>query len=1264
VVHCVCVILFWRWGLQIGNNVMRDLEGVYLSVGILCMNKKKQNKSIFDNDIFRNAYPVTKTLRFELLGPGVWDERQRKMIFDREENEGLFAEKREEFRDGLLKNDRERFNDVKKVKHLLNILHEDFINRCLRTLRIYDDDLGRLYKKWCEYRKQKGRKGPEQGDADDGLQKARNALGEEKGRIRKIVVKEFEKERRFYKNGYTELLKEGVLSILKSRSDLIKKEEKGSVENMEGFFGGISDFTKNRENYYSSDEKSTAVAHRIIDRNLVDIFFPNVERFEEDEDRYKELLTKQELKVFELKNYNKYFLQEGIEEYNNLLGGSSSGGKGINQKVKEYNDGLKEKKNKEESSGDKKEEKLSTFKQLQKQIGSTQNKQESTDRSPIEGDDDLVGRVKDFLKIKDRYIKESEKIASLIFSKVKDEDESLLFSKTKAIALAKELFGDKNYWFLRAAFSDADVISIVELKRRIEERPEKDTLSVLGNKDVLSFFMTLKKKYDNLIQKEKKQKEKLEKNMKMLEECLRRKKQIPKDKRVAIVNSVQEYFDTINAIDRLIRLFSVPQEKIDREVQDGEFYGNLEDFLNFKPSEELDILRNYLTKNYLSDADKIRLFFDRGDLLKRQSSSNAGYFRDKEGDVFVGVFEKGVTVERYEEDNKRFKSKDFISGEYSYFSVKQLPRKTLDASFKNDFQVKYVEMKGRNEMKAVRSLQQHIKGSYLKKYPSFKGVVEKTYSDEKEFSEDLDKALKDILRFEFLPLHNDFGRDGKVHLFKIHSSGLKKQKNLHSIYFNAVFSEDNLNNPYIKQSANGMIFFRDPIDESLRQFGTVKNSRGEDVKDKEGRKIKEHKRYREEKIFLHFPIEINTKAENRNGVSFAMNTMNGFLKENNKNIGVIGIDRGERNLLYYYLLNREGVMIDCGKMNGSLPNCSNKTYLDLLEERERERTQARQRWSSEVPDIKNLKKGYLSQVVPEVIKLALDNNAVIVLEGLMPAFIEGRRKVEKNIYSQFQKALIEKLNFYVKKQGKETDMRNALQLTPTVQSLEGIRNGAGILFFVLPSYTSTTCPNCGWRWRQEDRYTYRSVDRSVKEFEKIKITYEKNKKRFKFEYRESRYPVYSNVSRIFDKRSADDELGEVVEDFTPRLEKIFRDADVVIEKDINGQIKEFRGRQYKTFWYDLVKNLHGIFKIRSHSKTEDFILCPSCHFDSRENDGRIENGNKVPNGDANGAYNIAKRGLMYLDIIKKTKEEKDGRVKPNLSINLKSWDEYTSGNSS
>ncbi|WP_461252327.1 hypothetical protein, partial [Treponema sp. R8-4-B8] len=121
-------------------------------------------------------------------------------------------------------------------------------------------------------------------------------------------------------------------------------------------------------------------------------------------------------------------------------------------------------------------------------------------------------------------------------------------------------------------------------------------------------------------------------------------------------------------------------------------------------------------------------------------------------------------------------------------------------------------------------------------------------------------------------------------------------------------------------------------------------------------------------------------------------------------------------MLYVSIIDLNGKIVKQFSLNEIVNDYNGeeykKNYHDLLASKEDERTKQRQEWRT-IENIKELKAGYLSQVVHKISKLVDEYCAIVVLEDLNFGFIRGRQKVEKSVYQQFEKALIDKMNYLV-----------------------------------------------------------------------------------------------------------------------------------------------------------------------------------------------------------------------------------------------------------
>jgi CRISPR-associated protein Cpf1 len=134
---------------------------------------------------------------------------------------------------------------------------------------------------------------------------------------------------------------------------------------------------------------------------------------------------------------------------------------------------------------------------------------------------------------------------------------------------------------------------------------------------------------------------------------------------------------------------------------------------------------------------------------------------------------------------------------------------------------------------------------------------------------------------------------------------------------------------------------------------------------------------------------------------------------------IIGVDRGEKHLNFYSVIDMQGKIVEQGTLNtfeydDGKGGTRKVDYEALLSVKAGERQDARQNWDI-IGSIKDLKDGYISQVVHTLADLVLRYNAVIVLEDLNGGFKRGRQRIEKSVYQKLELALAKKLSYLVLK---------------------------------------------------------------------------------------------------------------------------------------------------------------------------------------------------------------------------------------------------------
>jgi CRISPR-associated protein Cpf1 len=332
-------------------------------------------------------------------------------------------------------------------------------------------------------------------------------------------------------------------------------------------------------------------------------------------------------------------------------------------------------------------------------------------------------------------------------------------------------------------------------------------------------------------------------------------------------------------------------------------------------------------------------------------------------------------------------------------------------------------------------------------------------------------------------------RRGELYLFEIYNKDFSEYangaKNVHTLYFLNLFSDLNLQNPLLRLAGNAEIFCRLP---------SVKK---QVVQRKFIRPIIAYKRFTEQKYFFHIPISINANVNSIKEKK--LNTLlNQRLISKDSSANVIGIDRGEKHLAFYSVINRDSKIIASGSFN----EINGVKYFEMLRMREKERLEQRRSWKA-ISQIKDLKRGYISQVVHQLAELVIEHNAIVVFEDLNLRFKEIRGGVERSVYQQLEKAVIEKFGYMVFKKREALAPGGVLhgyQLATPVQSFEEMSRQNGIIFYVNPEYTSITDPVTGWR--QHIYLSSSANDGTLLEAftKKIQIGYDESKRSYIFSY--------------------------------------------------------------------------------------------------------------------------------------------------------------------
>lgn len=749
-------------------------------------------------------------------------------------------------------------------------------------------------------------------------------------------------------------------------------------------------------------------------------------------------------------------------------------------------------------------------------------------------------------------------------------------------------------------------------------------------------------------------------------------------------NLAKLWLDSCMNIWQGIKMFEITKKnknKYSDYTIDETFYELVIPFVDdYQLSKLYDKIRNFSTKKAFS-TNKFKINFENASLL-------AGWDLNKEADNTSVIIKNGNNYELIIIDKKSnkffnkdknpelYQGGDILKMEYKLLPGpnKMLPKVAFADSNRNLFESIFNKYPRIEEIRKAETFKKEklIKED-LTTWIAFYQDILNTQSDWKNFDwkfkkpqdyEDVSKFYRDVqtqgYKLKWVSLNSTIlekaENEGKIFRFQIKNKDWnpksKGAKNLQTIYWEQLFTPENLSNPCYKLNGEAEIFQR-PKTESLKKERIVTKKN----------KILLHggainkKRFTENKTFLHIPITINFGAKE-------ITKFNDYLTENldPKKLNYLGIDRGENHLLYYCIVNTNGeIVVKDGKSSmGSLNSIDGSPdYEILLNERADKKKNAPDKWAA-IGNIKELKAGYLSLAVGKIIRLAIENNALIVLENLNYGFKKSRTiKFEKSVYQKFEVALATKLQHVVLKERKSTELGGALlglQLCPKLEKIDQLEGKEwGIIKYVEASYTSRIDPLTGWH---KTKY-FKTVEEIKKTFNPdennyIKIGWDTITKCYTFDDGYGKGLIYARkdlVRNYYDPKEKDFALrtkiitGQEIHDKLDEILGKFKNNGEFNQVEMWANLND---GQWKSLAYrfDLICNIRVKQKSEDREKIDRIqspVLCTpnNCIFPNSKKDfnpvffdtENIEELQQQLNlilprdGDANGAYNIAKRGL-------------------------------------
>ena len=1247
--------------------------------------KQKKTQNLFNQ--FIGLYPLSKTLRFELRPIG----KTRENISSA----------------GILAEDNHRAESYKEVKKIIDEYHKAFIEGVLEDLVLDKESLQDFFDCYTNNIKKENR--------EEALQEIGNNL-------RTQISNAFKKDPKYSSLAGKDLINKELASFVTTDKERILLEE------FHGFSTYFVGFHQNRENMYSKEEKASSIAYRLINDNLPK-FIDNIRSFQRIADSpiadnlesiYNEYAKEGYMNVnnlnemFEISFYNNVLTQTQIDLYNAIIGGKTEkdGHKtqGINEYINLYN----------QRSEVQKKDRLPLLKPLFKQILSDRE-HISWFEEGFADDQAMLNAIKDFyLKLTETEPTTTESSldrTKSLLRDIADYDLTKIYLEYSSLSkISQQIFGEWDR-IKRALEAEYDATHLQRKKAKTYEEQKEKHFSSLKSVSIgfidecLKAFETEKqlslsiKEYIAQLGKKNDDPDLIERitaSYKAIKAILTT--EWPKERNIAqekdIVALIKDLLDRIKDLQSFIKPLLGSGKESDK---DNLFYGELarvwETINTVTPL--YDKVRNRMTRKPYS-TQKFKVNFRNSHFLSYWSQdyeTKGGVLFEKEGLYYLAIIDKKlkakdieklhcaksnafrIVIDTQKPDNKntprlfiRSKGENYAPAVDEYklpiheiidlYDRKLFKKPPKEASLE-DCEIFKVSL-----TKLIDYFKLGFSRHESYRHYKFNWKKSDEYKDIDEFYQDTIESCYQIIH---QPINWDvveeYIEEGKIYLFQIYNKDFsphsKGTPNMHTLYWKTLFDERNLANVVYKLNGEAEIFFREA---SLER--KVTHPANDPIKTKNPKtSIKEKtftydlikdKRYTEDKFQLHVPITMNFKSPNFRNIN---SRVNNYIKTA-EDLHFIGIDRGERNLLYVCVIDSKGNIKEQYSLNEIVTLYNRTDYKYLLEKREEERDKDRKSWQT-IENIKDLKQGYLSQVVHKIAQLVVKYHAIVVLEDLNSGFKRSRQKVEKSVYQQFEKSLIDKLNYLVDKQlpiDEEGGVLRAYQLTNKFESFKTMKMQNGFLFYITAWNTSKMDPTTGFVNLFDTRYT--NIDKSKEFFDKFEaIRYNEEKDWFELEFdyehftekaegSQTRWTLCTWGERIntFRNKSKSSSWDYKTINLTEEYKALFEQFSIHYKGNLKKQILE---QNSKDFFEGLLSLLHLTLQMRNSipNSDTDYLISPVADANGRFYYSEQCGDNLPKNADANGAYNIARKGMWMAEQIRRSNEGE----KLNLAISNKEW---------
>ncbi|MBP3561337.1 MAG: type V CRISPR-associated protein Cas12a/Cpf1 [Treponema sp.] len=1241
----------------------------------------------------------------------------------------------------FLEKDQERADVYPEIKKLIDEIHRGFIEDTLTNFSFVWEPLFGDFELY-QNEKDKTKKATKKKD----LEKFQSGA-------RKKIVEAFKKHPDYDKLFKDGLFKELLPALIENSSDTEISNKEEALKVFDRFSTYFVGFHENRKNMYSEEEKSTAISYRIVNENFPK-FYANVKLYNYIKENFPQIIseTEESLKnhlngkkldeIFNVESFNDVLAQSGIDFYNTVIGGISTETEkvqGLNEKInlarqqvisqisflknQNASENTEKIKELEKKANELKKKMVVLFKQILSDRGTS-----SFIPVGFNNNDEVYSSIKSF---NDEFVNLSICETKELFKQVAEFNLSEIYVPAKSLTnFSQNIFGSWSILTEGLFLLEKD-----KVKKALSENQEEKINKEISKKDYS--FDELQVAYERYCNEHNFS---VEKNCKDYFDVVDYRSENEKSdkKKVSILSAITEsyskidfenihdlqqekeaatpiktYLDEVQNLYHHLKLVDYRGE----EQKDSNFYSKLDEIIT-QLSEIIPLynkVRNFVTKKP-GEMKKIKLNFDCPTLAngwdENKESSNDAIILRKDGKYYLGIFNPN--------NKPKFSKIENISESYYEKMVYKLlpgPNKMLPKVF--------FSTKGQETFLPPKDLLlgydagKHKKGDAFDKefmyklIDWFKDAINR-HEDWKKFNfvfsptksyEDMSGFYREVelqgYKVSFQKISdteiNSFISDGKLFLFQIYNKDFASKssgkKNLHTLYWENLFSEENLKDVCLKLNGEAELFWRKP---SLNKNKVTVHEKGSTLVNRttnDGKSIPEDiyqeiyqfknkmidnlsenakslldsgvvvckeathdiikdNRFTEDTYLFHCPITMNFKAPDKSNKEFNNQVLD--VLSDNPNVKIIGLDRGERHLIYLSLINQKGE-IELQKTLNLVDQVRNdKTvkvnYQEKLVHKEGDRDKARKNWQT-IGNIKELKEGYLSNIVHEIAKMMVEHNAIVVMEDLNFGFKRGRFAVERQIYQKFENMLIEKLNYLVFKDKKVTEpggVLNAYQLTNKSANVSDVYKQCGWLFYIPAAYTSKIDPKTGFAnlFITKGLTNVEKKKEFFDKFDSIRYDLKEDCFVFGFDYGKicdnadfkKKWEVYTKGERLVYNNT---ERKNISINPTEELKSIFDVFGINWNNEENfiDSVHTIQAEKSNVKFFDtLLRMFNATLQMRnSIPNTEiDYLISPvksedGTFFDSREELKKGENAKLPIDADANGAYHIALKGLYLLE---------------------------------